>query len=69
MESIDVVKKAVAVIKQWHQADNVWDIYYNHSPEMKPIRDYLKKYVPHPMSEACNECDTIPDESGRCLCW
>lgn len=29
----------------------------------------FKKNVPHPMSEACNECDTIPDESGRCLCW
>lgn len=30
----------VAVAKAWH-GDPVWDIYYNHSPEMKPIRDLL----------------------------
>jgi len=30
---------AIAVIKQWHQADEVWDIYYNNAPEMKPIRE------------------------------
>ena len=31
----------VAVAKAWHAADDVWEIYYNHSPEMKPIRDVL----------------------------
>lgn len=44
-EGIDeILQKAVAVIKQWHNADEVWDIYYNHSPEMKPIREFLAGY-------------------------
>lgn len=30
----------VAVAKAWH-GDEVWDIYYNHSPEMAPIRELL----------------------------
>jgi len=32
--------QAVKVIKQWH-GDEVFDIYYNHSPEMKMIREAL----------------------------
>ncbi len=41
-QSKSVLEKAVSVIKQWHQADDVWDIYFNHSPEMKPIREFMK---------------------------
>jgi hypothetical protein len=39
----------VAVAKAWHGPD-VWDIYYNHSPEMKPIRDLLGPVF------ACKRC-------------
>lgn len=31
--------------------------------------EQTQEVYPHPMDEACNECDTIPDEDGRCLCW
>lgn len=41
-QSKSVLEKAVSVIKQWHQADDVWDIYFNHSPEMKSIREFMK---------------------------
>ena len=37
---------AVEVIKGWHNmdgSDDVWQIYYDHSPEMKPIRALLEK--------------------------
>jgi hypothetical protein len=37
----DALLACVAVAKAWHAADDVWEIYYNHSPEMKPIRDVL----------------------------
>lgn len=37
----DALVACVAVAKAWHAADDVWEIYYNHSPEMKPIRDVL----------------------------
>ena len=35
--------KAIEIIKTWHNADEVWDIYYNHSPEMKEIREWLNQ--------------------------
>jgi hypothetical protein len=35
---------AIDVIKQWHNADEVWDIYFNNAPEMKPIREALNTY-------------------------
>jgi len=35
---------AIDVIKQWHGADDVWDIYFNNAPEMKPIREALNTY-------------------------
>ena len=38
----DVLAKAVSVIKQWHNADEVWELYYLNAPEMKPIRDYYQ---------------------------
>ncbi len=31
----EAVVACVAVAKGWHAADDVWEIYYNHSPEMK----------------------------------
>ena|SRR5690606_37310209 len=37
----EALEKATEVIKQWHKADDVWDIYFNHAPEMKPIRQAL----------------------------
>ena len=38
----DALNEAVDVIKQWHNNDEVWDIYFNHAPEMKQIRETLK---------------------------
>lgn len=38
------LKEAVALIKAWHNADEVWDIYYNNAPEMKHIREVLNRY-------------------------
>jgi len=35
---------AIEVIKQWHNCDEVWDIYMNKAPEMKPIREALTSY-------------------------
>ena len=41
------LKQAVKVIRVWHAMpqkpgdDDAFDLYYNHSPEMKPIRDAL----------------------------
>ena len=49
----EALEKAVALIKAWHnmpgkgspltdeQVEQMWQIYYNHSPEMKPIREAL----------------------------
>ena len=40
------LQSAVGVIADWHNmggADDVWQIYYDHSPEMKPIREALTK--------------------------
>ena len=48
-----VFDQAVALIKSWHnmpgkgnpltdeQVEQMWQIYYNHSPEMKSIREAL----------------------------
>lgn len=33
---------AIDVIQQWHDADAVWGIYFNHAPEMKLIREAIK---------------------------
>ena len=43
------LEQAVSVIRVWHgmgqkpSDDDAFDIYFNHSPEMKPIRDVLGK--------------------------
>lgn len=37
---------AVSAIKAWHNADEVWDIYFNHAPEMKSIRTALQNTKP-----------------------
>lgn len=45
-----VLLRAVKIIKQWHDMDNynpddnVFQIYYEHSPEMKMIRNTLGSY-------------------------
>ena len=39
-----VLESPVQVIKDWHNmdgSDDVWQIYYDNAPEMKPIRDAL----------------------------
>ena len=47
-----LLKEAVALIKAWHNFDPhgllkeeekeaMWNIYYNHAPEMKRIREFL----------------------------
>ena len=43
------LEQAVSVIRVWHAMpqkpgdDDAFDLHYNHSPEMKPIRDVLGK--------------------------
>jgi hypothetical protein len=43
------LEQAVSVIRVWHAMpqkpgdDDAFDLYFNHSPEMKPIRDMLGK--------------------------
>ena len=39
---VKALEQAVSVIKVWHGPE-VFDIYFNHSPEMKLIRDVLGK--------------------------
>jgi hypothetical protein len=41
-----IIEKAVEIIKEWHNADAVWDIYFNHAPEMKIIREFLNAPEP-----------------------
>jgi hypothetical protein len=42
---IEALEQAVSVIKVWHGPE-VFDIYFNHSPEMKLIRDMLGTMLP-----------------------
>lgn len=42
-ELVNALNQAVNVIKEWHQADEVFDIYYKNAPEMKVIRETLSK--------------------------
>ena len=48
-ELVEALKASVGVIKVWHnmgmpESDTeTWRIYYDHSPEMKPIREVLAK--------------------------
>lgn len=56
-ELLAALKKAVAIIEQWHnypaiiakwpkkEVDSIWGIYFTHAPEMKSIRDTLKKFA------------------------
>lgn len=48
----EALKVAVSVIRQWHDIDKLgqlsghdkdymWDVYYNQSPELQPIRQAL----------------------------
>ncbi len=43
------LEQAVRIIRVWHAMpqkpgdDDAFDLYFNHSPEMKPIRDVLGK--------------------------
>ena len=49
-----LLKEAVSLIKAWHnfhpcgilkekEAEKMWNIYYNHAPEMKRIREAIEK--------------------------
>lgn len=42
-ELLEALQKAIEVIKQWHAADDVFDIYCSHASEMKPIWETIKK--------------------------
>jgi hypothetical protein len=42
-ELLSALRAAVPIIKAWH-GDEVFDIYYEYSPEMKPIREALAKH-------------------------
>lgn len=50
-ELVGALQKAADDIKQWHAADDVWQIYFEHAPEMKLIR------------EAIFKCKQMKDES------
>ena len=48
MNELELLEHAVSIIRGWH-GEEVFDIYYRHSPEMKPIReriDELKAAAP-----------------------
>lgn len=41
---LEALQKAVEVIMTWHGEEALsWNIYYNKSPEMKPIREAIEK--------------------------
>jgi len=46
MTELELLKHAVEIIHDWH-GDEVWKIYYNHSPEMKPIRERIEALEAH----------------------
>ena len=46
-ELIAALRACVDIAKSWHGVV-AWDIYYDHSPEMKPIRESLVKHAPKP---------------------
>ena len=54
MTERELIKKAVEIIKTWHNLDprtilpeeakeRMWNLYYNNAPEMKEIREYLEQ--------------------------
>jgi len=44
-ELIGALRACVDVAKSWHGVP-AWDIYYDCSPEMKPVREALAKHAP-----------------------
>jgi len=42
---ISALLKAVEVIKSWHNANEVWDIYFNNAPEMKEIKEAIELII------------------------
>lgn len=63
---VKALEKAVKVIKGWRDMDanrlefpdkeDTWKIYYEHAPEMKPIRQALTQY---------NKCDAMGHFGGE----
>lgn len=48
MKERELILEAITLIRTWHgmgmqqpAEKQMWDIYYNNSPEMKPFREYL----------------------------
>jgi hypothetical protein len=63
MKELELLKHAVSVIQAWH-GNAAFDIYYNHAPEMKPIRErieYLEKKSRSSdfLDQALNEGDGV----------
>lgn len=53
---VEALEKAIETIKIWH-GEPVWNIYFNHSPEMKKIRSAL------PLAKAQAEfCEAIAED-------
>lgn len=44
-ELVDALRESIDLIKSWHGPE-AWDIYYEHSPEMKRLRAALAKACP-----------------------
>lgn len=60
---IQALQQAVNVIRDWHQADDVWQIYYDKSPEMKPIRDAFDQVAKEMIAEDRAQLSAIPQET------
>jgi len=56
--ALDALKKCIEVLRLWHGPE-AFEIYYDHSPEMKPIRDVLPKFRVEDSQQV-----NSPDKSG-----
>lgn len=73
-KSLDALKKAVDLIKQWHnmqsyiarrpekEINEMWEIYYNNAPEMKSIRESINQ-PSTPISS--NKDDVLPNDLNK----
>lgn len=47
MNELELLEYSVGIIKAWH-GDPAFDIYYNHSPEMRPIKERINELKGQP---------------------
>jgi hypothetical protein len=54
MNELELLEHSVGIIKAWH-GDTAFDIYYNCSPEMRPIKERINELKGQPKDSA-DEC-------------